>query len=68
MKGPSIIELASTLPSDVIHVIISFIPIRKKEKQKWSPSLQKELNRIQSMTLKGKKAMYLRDLEDFCLN
>lgn len=68
MKQPSTEELLKKLPSDLIYVIFSYVPIQKKKKQQWSPSLQRELTKIQSVTLKGKKGMYLKDLEDFCLD
>lgn len=61
--------LEAILPADVVGVIKSFLPyLTKKKKQDVSPSLQKELKRIQSTTLKGKNGMYLREFEDFCLD
>lgn len=57
------------LPDELIYVINSFIPRPpKKKKQTISPSMQKELTKIQTLSLKGKNAMYMRDLEDFCLD
>lgn len=61
--------LEAILPSDVVSVIKSFLPYSsKKKKNDVSPSLQRELKRIQSTTLKGKSGMYLKDFEDFCLD
>lgn len=61
--------LARILPRDVINVIDSFVPTYpKKKKFTLSPSAQKELKKLQYMSLKGKSGMYLRDLEDFCLD
>lgn len=57
------------LPSDVIGVISLYVPnYPKKKKPEVSPSAQKELKRLQLTTLKGKNNMYMRDLEDFCLD
>jgi len=56
-----------TLPLDVIYVINSFLPRPPKQK-KLSPSLQTHLKKIQSIELKGKNEMYMRDFEDFLLD
>lgn len=56
------------LPDDVLRYILRFIPEPPKKKKSISPSFQKELHKIQNMTLKGKNNMYMRDLEDFLLD
>ena len=56
------------LPFNVVKIIMRYMPRIKKDKQEMSPSLQKQLTKIQHMKLKGKSAMYMRDLEDFCLD
>lgn len=53
-------------PVSLVKIIISYLP--KIQKKEVSPSLQKQLTKIQSMTLKGKSSMYLKDFEDFCLD
>jgi hypothetical protein len=61
--------LKDILPDDLIYVINSFLPRpSKKKKQVISPSMQKELTKIQTLLLRGKNAMYMRNLEDFCLD
>ena len=63
---PSTFEI---LPDDILRHILRFIPEPpKKKRNSISPSLQKELHKIQKMTLKGKNNMYMRDLEDFLLD
>lgn len=59
--------LMSRLPSDLVYKIHLFVPKYPKQKE-ISPSMQKQLTKIQHMTLKGKNAMYMKDLEDFCLD
>jgi len=54
------------LPSDIILIIDSFIP--KKKKEPVSPSFEKQITKIQNMKLKGKSANYLKGFEDFCLD
>lgn len=58
------------LPDDVLRHIMTFIPppTPKKKRESMSPSMQKELYKIQNITLKGKNNMYMRDLEDFLLD
>ena len=56
------------LPDDILHHILRFIPTPPKKKKSVSPSFQKELYKLQKMTLKGKNNMYMRDLEDFLLD
>lgn len=68
MRNPSVQILDGLLPQDVIHVIDSFFKYPKKKKTPLaSPSLQRELQRIQSSP-KRKPSMYMRGLEDFCLD
>jgi hypothetical protein len=57
------------LPLDLIYVISSFVPYYpKKIKPQVSPSAQIQLKKLQTLTLKGKNNMYMRGLEDFCLD
>jgi hypothetical protein len=61
--------LRDILPDDLIYVIHTYLPRTvKKKKGLVSPSLQKELTKLQSIVLKGKIGMYMRDLDDFCLD
>lgn len=65
-KLPSAIE--QQLPEEIVKRIYSYLPYPKKKKIEHSPSLQKELIKIQSTELKGKSATYMKGLDDFCLN
>ena len=64
------------LPVDVIRVIYSFVPHKPSSKTGTpntqsphnSPSLQKELSRLQTKFLSGKSAMFMYELEDFVLD
>lgn len=66
MRNSKLILLSHILPKDVIWVIDSFFPNRRKKVA--SPSLQKELKKIQTMNIRNLPAMYMRGLEDFCLD
>ena len=62
-------EIEELFPEDIVKHIYSFIPYPKKQTSpNTSPSLQKELQKIQSIKLSGKSAMYMKDLEDFLLD
>lgn len=64
---PKILE--DELPADVLHYMYQFVPHMKKVKTpQTSPQLEKDLRKIQSTVLKGKNAMYLKDLDDFVLD
>lgn len=60
------LALCPLLPIELVHLIDQYVP--RKKKMKVSPSMQKQLVKIQNMKLKGKNEMYLRELEDFCLD
>lgn len=68
MNQPSLYVLSSVIPPDVVYIIDCFIEKPVKKKEKISPSLQKELTKIQSLRLKGLKSTYLKDFEEFCLD
>lgn len=70
MVKPQLPEcIYNMFPVDVVKIIYSFVPhLAKVPSAQTSPSLDRELRRIQSKMLKGKSAMYLIDLEDFVLD
>ncbi len=68
MHQPSLFVLKSVLPSDVVTYIDKFLPYQKKQKIIHSPSLQRELTKIQNMKLKGLNNMYMKNLYDFLLD
>jgi hypothetical protein len=53
---------------DVVREIDKFFPYPKKKKESISPSMQKELHKIQTLTLYGKNQMYMKGLIDFVLD
>jgi hypothetical protein len=60
-------EVKDKLPDDIVNLILSYLP-KKKKKGHISPSLQRELEKLQKITLKGKCGMYLREFGDFALD
>lgn len=69
MRNPNVMLLTLLLPTDLIRVIDSFCEYPKKKKNvQISPSTQKELKRIQTIYIRNKPTMYMKGLEDFCLD
>lgn len=56
------------LPDDVVGHILSYLPKKSKKRKAISPSLQRELEQLQKLNLKGKNNMYLKEFDDFCLD
>lgn len=56
-----------TLPDDVVGLILAFLPKPSKKKKALSPSLQRELEKLQKLNLKGMKSTYLREFDVFVL-
>lgn len=62
-------HISKMFPVDVVKNIYSFVPhLVKIPSPKGSPSLERELRRIQSKCFKGKSAMYMNELDDFVLD
>lgn len=60
-------SIKDTLPDDVVGLILAFLPKPSKKKKAISPSLQRELEKLQKMNLKGMKSTYLREFDAFTL-
>jgi hypothetical protein len=62
-------DVQMLLPLELVRLIDSFVPhIKKTPTPKTSPSLQRELMRIQTKNLRGKSPTYMRGLDDFVLD
>jgi len=55
------------LPDDIVGYILTFLPKQSKKKKALSTSLQRELEKLQKMSLKGMKSTYLREFDVFAL-
>ena len=56
------------LPDDIVGLILAFLPKPSKKKKAMSPSLQRELEKLQKITLKGQNGMYMREFSAFLLD
>lgn len=70
MKPELPMEIQQFLPEDIVRYIRRYVPHIPKVKKTppTSPSLQRELERIQRSPLRGKNEMYLRNFDDFVLD
>jgi len=60
-------EVKDKLPDDIVNLIMTYLP-KKKKKGHVSPSLQRELEKLQKLTLKGQSGMYLREFSAFVID
>ena len=62
--------LEQRFPVDVVRLIYSYLPPNPVRKYTFptSPSLQRELYRIQLLHLRGKSTMYMKTLDEFVLD
>jgi hypothetical protein len=60
-------EVKDKLPDDIVNLIMTYLP-KKKKKGHISPSLQRELEKLQKLTIKGMNGMYLREFSAFVMD
>jgi hypothetical protein len=61
--------ISNSLPIELVRNIYSYVPHNeKKEKPVYSPSLQAQLEKLHVTHMKGVSGMYLKGLDDFCLD
>ena len=69
MRNPNVQLLSCILPDDLIMVIDKYFAYPKKKKvSEVSPSMQRELKKIQTMYIRKLPANYMKGLDDFCLD
>jgi len=60
-------QVKDKLPDDIVNLIMTYLP-KKKKKGHVSPSLQRELEKLQKLTIKGMNGMYLREFSAFVMD
>jgi hypothetical protein len=60
-------EVKDKLPDDIVNLIMTYLP-KKKKKGHISPSLQRELEKLQKLRIKGMNGMYLREFSAFVMD
>ncbi len=66
MKARVVLTIEEELQRELLNILHT--SPKKVNTPKTSPSLEKELHKIQKIKLKGKNSMYLMGLDDFCLD
>jgi hypothetical protein len=56
------------LPDDIVGLILAFLPKPSKKRKILKPSIQRELEKLQKMSLKGMKGTYMREFDVFALD
>jgi hypothetical protein len=58
-------EIKDTIPDDIVGVIESFLPKPSKRRKILKQSIQRELEKLRKVKLKGMKDTYLREFDVF---
>ena len=56
------------VPDVITSLILTYLSPKPRRKKQVSPSIQRELDKVQKLKLKGVNNMYLRDFSDFLLD
>uniref|UniRef100_A0A6C0CJH4 Uncharacterized protein n=1 Tax=viral metagenome TaxID=1070528 RepID=A0A6C0CJH4_9ZZZZ len=56
------------VPDVITCLILTYLPPKPIRKKQVSPSIQRELDKLQKIKLKGINNMYLREFSDFLLD
>jgi hypothetical protein len=54
-------EIKDTIPDDIVGVIESFLPKRSKKRKIFKQSIQREIEKLQKLKLKGMNHMFLKE-------
>ena len=69
MKPQLPYEIRMLFPKEIVHEIMLYVAHEEKQSPKTpSPSLQRELYKIQTMRLNGKSPTYMIEFDEFCLD
>jgi len=61
-------EIKDTIPDDIVGVIESFLPKRSKKRKILKQSIQREIEKLQKLKLKGMKDTFLREFDSLALD
>jgi len=56
------------VPDVIASLILTYLSPKPRRKKQISPSIQRELDKLQKIKLKGINNMYLREFTDFLLD
>ena len=61
-------EIKDTIPDDIVGVIESFLPKRSKKRKIFKQSIQREIEKLQKLKLKGMNHMFLKEFGDLVID
>jgi hypothetical protein len=61
-------EIKDTIPDDIVGVIESFLPKRSKKRKIFKQSIQREIEKLQKLKLKGMNNMFLKEFGDLVID
>ena len=60
-------QIKDTIPDDIVNLIESYLP-KKKKKGAINQTIQRELEKLGKMKIKGMKGMYMREFSAFVVD
>jgi hypothetical protein len=61
-------EIKDKIPDDIVGVIESFLPKRSKRRKIYKQSIQREIEKLQKLKLKGMNDMFLKEFGDLVID
>lgn len=61
-------EIKDKIPDDIVGVIESFLPKRSKKRKIYKQSIQREIEKLQKLKLKGMNDMFLKEFGDLVID
>jgi hypothetical protein len=61
-------EIKDKIPDDIVGVIESFLPKRSKKRKIFKQSIQREIEKLQKLKLKGMNHMFLKEFGDLVID
>jgi hypothetical protein len=61
-------EIKDKIPDDIVGVIESFLPKRSKKRKIFKQSIQREIEKLQKLKLKGMNDMFLKEFGDLVID
>jgi septation ring formation regulator EzrA len=61
-------EIKDKIPDDIVGVIESFMPKKSKKRKIFKQSIQREIEKLQKMKIKGMNDMFLKEFTDLVID
>jgi hypothetical protein len=61
-------EIKDKIPDDIVGVIESFMPKKSKKRKIFKQSIQREIEKLQKMKIKGMNDMFLKEFAELVID